>query len=319
MRASRQFEKILIIWNPASTNAKRLKKRTEELQNLFPKPTVITTIETSPKGREANRELLLNHKGELGPGTLLCIAAGDGTVNLAIETLLADNTLTPKMRQTLVLPLWGGNANDLAHMLNGYSSRAKLRHLFKRGRIITVNPLRVTLTHNRKKTIRIAACYASFGATAYAAHRINKPSHRQSRFRGVPIIRVFLEIYTVIRAFRDVPTFKINENGNTTKIYEYALINGSRIAKLERMPIRLTDNEFLVGKIIRKHPVAALYILQLLRRRKVGHITSNRQEFTLLQPTWLQLDGEVVELPADTKVEVELNGRPFYALSKRLR
>lgn len=317
---STEFKQILIIWNPASTNPRRINKRLTELYSIFD-PEIITTLETSPDGREANRKLILDHKDKLGPNTLVCIGAGDGTVNLAVETLLSDPALDDKMRSSVILPLWGGNANDLGNMLNGYSIFAGLPDIFNRGRIIEIKPLKVTLRQKKQKTVRIAACYASFGATAYSAHRINKPSHRHNSFRNIPVLRVFREIYTVIRAFMDVPTFTISDKNSKhkTRMYEYAFINGSRIAKIERMPVKLTENKFLVGKIYEKQLLVGLYILQVLRKRKGGYLTGEKQEFTIHKPTWLQLDGEVIQISPQTTVQVELNERPFRALSKRLQ
>lgn len=311
------YKRILIIRNPASTNAKKLGSRVKVLQNLFPSAE-FTVIETSPRGRAANRELLLKYRQDFGPKTLLCIAAGDGTVNLVIETLILDKSLDDNMRKTVILPLWGGNANDLAHMLNGYASSSKLKRIISNNNVVEVHPLKVSLTINGKFTDRIAACYASFGATAFAAHRINTPRHRKHYLTQRKGLRLIPEIYTVIKAFLEVPTFKLTENGVKKVFYEYALINGSRIAKLERLPLRLTDNSFYVARITRKHPVAALYILQILRKRKPGRITSNERRFSLADPTWLQLDGEVVALKANTDVTIQLSKRPFYALSIRL-
>lgn len=314
------FKQILIIWNPASTNSLRINSRLRELYSIFD-PDNIIAVETSPKGREANRKLLLEHKSKLGPKTLVCIGAGDGTVNLVIETLLSDPVLNDKMRHSVILPLWGGNANDLGNMLNGYSIFARLSEVFRLGKPVAIKPLKVSLKHDHKTTIRIAACYASFGATAYAAHRINNPPHRSNSLRKIPVLRVFREMYTVSKAFIDVPTFTISEKNSTkkSKMYEYAFINGSRIAKMERMPVKLTENKFLVGKIYEKQLIVVLYVLQILRKRKGGYLTGEKQRFTIRQATWMQLDGEVFEVKPGTEVTVELNDQPFQAISRRLQ
>ena len=312
------IEKVLIIFNPASTNSKRLNRRINELRKCFPASTSIEIIETSPKGRVANHKLLVSKKHLLGPGTLLCIAAGDGTVNLVIETLVNDPNLTATMRKTPILPLWGGNANDLAHMLNGYYSLARMKGLLRKGTIIRVYPLKITLQHESNNETRIAACYVSFGATAFAANRINTPKHRNKSLTNYTVLRLLPEADTIVKAFVDAPRFSLKENGKSKTLFEYAIINGSRIAKLERMPIRLTDNAFYVAKISRKHPVIILYLLQVLRRRRIGRVTSTNRQFQLIDPVWMQFDGEVKKLHQHTIVKVEICQTPFYALSKRL-
>jgi hypothetical protein len=318
MKKMHSIKHVLIIFNPASTNAKRLARRIDELKQQFD-PSIITLFETSKEGREANKKLILTHKELLGPDSLLCIAAGDGTVNLVIETLLTSPEISDADRATPILPLWGGNANDLAHMLNGYPWRRPLRNIFRRGKVTSINPLRITLTREDTSTVKIAACYASFGAMAYAANRINKPAHRHKPFTGTFGIKVLIEFYTVTRAFLKVQTYRLIENGELQTMYEYAMINGSRIAKIERMPVSLTDNAFYVAKISRKHPVAFLYVLRVLRQKRFGRITNRARSFTLVDDTWLQMDGEVMELEAGTKVDIMLNPRPFKALTKRLR
>lgn len=318
MQSSKIFKNILIIYNPASTNSKRVQKRLAEIENLLPE-VKITTIQTSPKGRQATQKAIVSKSSLLGPDTLLCIAAGDGTVNVVIETLMLSENLTPNMRKTPILPLWGGNANDLAHMLNGYSQTAKLENIFKVGKIVEINPLKITLINKGDTNVRIAACYASFGATAFAANHINRPAHRGKKLASVPVMRLIAEASTIGRAFVNVSKFKIHEDDKHHNLYEYALINGSRIAKFERVPIRLTDNAFYMIKVTRKHPIVLLYLLQLLKRRRFGRITSKQRIFEIKQQTWLQLDGEVIKVEAGTQIKAELNKQPFYALSKRLR
>src|SRR6185437_8881055 len=98
------------------------------------------------------------------------IAAGDGTVNLIVDLLLHDPALTTEQRQTPILPLWGGNANDLANMLNGAATRSKLRRLLQHGHVVSIRPIICTLsTPGGSRQVYAAACYASFGASAYAS------------------------------------------------------------------------------------------------------------------------------------------------------
>lgn len=313
-----QFNKIVVIYNPASTNAQHFKRRVETISKLFPNAP-ISTVKTSPDGRDANRKIIIGQKKLLGRKSLLCIAAGDGTVNLVVETLLREKSFTDEIRRTPVLPLWGGNANDLGHMLNGYSRFMRLNSIFKYGQIIQIRPLEIRLKHEGTSVTRIAACYASFGATAFAADQINNPSHRKKKFRKFSAVRLWLELQTVVKAFIKVPRFTVTENNSQKMMYEYAFINGSRIAKFERIPIRLTDNAFYIVKLFRKHPVTLLYIFHFLRKQRFGRVTSNQRSFTILTPTWLQVDGEVIDIKANTQISITIHNQPFYALSRRLR
>src|SRR5208282_6264938 len=116
MAQIKSFQKVIFLVNPASTHIAQAMKRINELQKLFPQD-VIELTSTSAEGREANAQIIVSLADRLGPNTLLCVAAGDGTASLVIETLVLSKALSDNARQAIVLPLWGGNANDLAHML----------------------------------------------------------------------------------------------------------------------------------------------------------------------------------------------------------
>jgi hypothetical protein len=234
---------------------------------------------------------------------------------MTIEFLLTCSELSDSARKTPILPMWGGNANDLAHMLNGFPVGNQLDKVLSQGDIVSILPLRVVIDD---KTVKIATSYASFGAIAFAANRINKPSHRNRPFTGTYGLRVLAELYTITKAFIAVPTFRIQESGMTKSVFEYAMINGTRMAKIERMPVQLTDNVFYVARISRKHPVALLYVLRILRQKRFGRITAKPRKFTVLDETWLQTDGEVTKIKAGTVVTIGLNPQPFYAYSRRL-
>src|SRR5689334_6949576 len=113
-----EFERCIVVRNPASTNSQRCRRWVSELRQAFPKAQ-ITEVTTLPGGRAANQKLLQAHARQLGPRTLLAIAAGDGTVNMVVEMLFDGGRFSAKALKTPILPLWCGNANDLAHMLCG--------------------------------------------------------------------------------------------------------------------------------------------------------------------------------------------------------
>src|ERR1700754_3107995 len=108
-----RFSSILVFMNPKSTHAAAAQRRIAEIERLMP-GTPIAVIETSSEGHAGNQKLVQAHAKKLGPDTLLCIAAGDGTISQIIEAILMSKGLSGKARKTVILPLWGGNANDLA-------------------------------------------------------------------------------------------------------------------------------------------------------------------------------------------------------------
>jgi hypothetical protein len=313
------FTRIIVLRNPASTHAKNAQQRIAALRALTA-PADFEIVETAAAGRDANKALLRRLGSKLGEHTLMCIAAGDGTVNIVVETLLTDNTLPDTARQTPILPLWGGNANDLAHMLNGPVWRRPLARILKKGTVTAVQPLKCTLTMPDGTTkIHLAVCYASFGASAFAAHRLAHPDTRHRRLDNMPGGRVAKELATVVRALMDAPQLAVREGAQTKKMYEHIFLKGSRFAKVQGVRLRLTDPHFY-HTVMRKKRARTLFfhIWELTGPRAVQRVAGNHAAFTPQERLWGQVDGEVFSIPAGTKVEVSLSKRPVYLLNTLL-
>lgn len=280
----------------------------------------MTIIETAPGGRKANRAVLEKYSHRFNETTVLCVVAGDGTVGLAIETLLLSEKMSPAAKKAPILPLWGGNANDLAVMLNG-SSRTSLEHIIKNGHTVPIYPLLCTLTYGGgHQDTHVAASYISFGATAYAAARLNKKHHRRNPLHKFPGGRSLSETAATINGLIEAPLFEITQHGRRTKIYERTFVNGPRFAKLIVTPIALADKVFLMRTLHRKHLEELLsLVVSLLRGRQVGKYISEAVEFTCEHATMAQFDGEPIKLPAGTVVRVERSQRCFYAYSTLIR
>jgi diacylglycerol kinase-like protein len=319
---NQRFERILVLCNPASTRAKEAWRHIQDLKELSPGDGW-KIVETTGEGRKSNQALLRELAPDLGEHTLLCIAAGDGTVNMVIDLLLTDPALPEAARRTPILPLWGGNANDLAHMLNGRPWRTSLRTMLEQGSIIPIHPLQCELegAGPGAPCRHLAACYASFGASAFAAHRLSQPNRRRHPLDAVPGGRVLKELVVVIKAMLDAPQINVGEGDQTTKFYEHIFLKGSRFAKVKGVRLDLTDPHFY-HTVMRHKRARSLFfhIWELTRARphKPTRVAGDHAEFTLLDPAWAQFDGEVLELPARAHVTVTLSKRSFYALSTKL-
>lgn len=312
------FQHVIVLFNPASTHAAQAKKKIAELRALVPSDTFLL-LETSNKGRAANKKLLLGYSHLLGAQTLLCIAAGDGTVNMAVEVLASCTGNSTDPSKTVILPLWGGNANDVAHMLNGPAYRISLQALLTRGQIVTVRPLCCTLTDSTGNQRRhLAIGYISFGATALAARRLNEPPHRTSRLHSIPGGRILQELLTVLQALRKAPAFKIEDKGKERSIYDRMFINGSRIGKIRSLPLSLADNAYYKTTLSEKRLGAALARIRELLRRPSVEKTAHPTVFRCIDKAWAQLDGETIRIAPGTLVEVGHSTNSFRALSVRL-
>jgi diacylglycerol kinase family enzyme len=315
-----RFNTILVFLNPKSTHATAAKRRIKEIERLMP-GTPMAVIETAAGGLEENVKLVKTHAKKLGPNTLLCIAAGDGTTNQIIEALLTAKGVPSKARRAVVLPLWGGNANDLAHMLNGPAYKAKLHDILKKGTIVPIHPLQCDLTGKKQPTrTRLAACYASLGVSGFVAKRLVQPSYRKSPLHKIPGGTTIMDILTVFSSVMGAPSFSIKEHGDVRSIYELSFHNGSRMAKLERLPAKLTDEMFYLNQFENKKLLSVLpRFLEITRKGVSQNLLRNYASFTTQAESWAQFDGEPELIPAHTKVQVQLSPRPFYALTTALK
>ncbi len=252
---------------------------------------------------------------------MVCIAAGDGTVSAVLDALLTSKSVSAVAKKVPILPLWGGNANDLAYMINGRSGKLTLKSIFEQGNIVPIYPLNVKFKKDGEIQEKVAACYVSFGASAYAAQQTELPKNKKKKIHVIPGTRMITEMVIVAGSLIRAKAFTIDVNGESKPMFERIFVNGSRIAKVDRLPIKLNEKAFYEATVEHKHPraiISLLSALKILRNRTYGEITGEDRSFRLNEDTWSQIDGEVMKLPKGTKVEISLSKTPFYVLSTKL-
>lgn len=308
-----QFEHVLVVQNPKSSHNKRAERRTRELKKLYGHDN-ITTITTSADPKKFAKDFTAQ-LARIPKPALLCIGGGDGTVHAVVELLMKHDN-----KNVTLLPLWGGNANDFAYMLNGLSVTKKLRTILQLGRSVAIYPLEITLQKGKSTTTHYAICYASFGASAYAAHHLDTVAiSRKGPLHNIPVILMLREAFQVFRALVQAPTFKAKIEGRQVEIFEQVFTNGSRIAKIDRLPVKLHDKAFYrANHLPDKHPSLPIRLYQILRGKQVGKTSSKPHSFTTTEKILAQLDGEVTKIAADTKVTVSIAKQPVHAISIKL-
>jgi diacylglycerol kinase family enzyme len=310
------FSRCVIVVNPVSSNYDRGQRLIRQLTTIFP-GNQLEIIEMRHTDYERPSWLITRLNAAIDKSTLLAIAGGDGTNNLIVDTILRSSAVSEAAQNVVILPLWAGNANDLAHMANGNPPNS-IESIIQNGLAIPIYPLSVTTKHASKTNIRLAVCYVSLGASAYASARISNPSHRSRRVYRLPGGRMLTEMASVTRAFIGAPTFDSTINDRRRRIYDIAMINGSRIAKVNRIPIKLTDRKFYEILVDRKHPFIVSYFIQIVRGISVERRTRTERILTLNEATWAQVDGEALQIPRQTEITVKHYNQPFYLLSTKL-
>ena len=317
-----RFKRCVVIVNSSSTHSARGQRYIKQLRKLFPADQL--EIVNSPKDRKKNIQLVVRLSRQLDEHSLLCIAGGDGTVSTIINILLTNPEVSTKARRAVILPLWGGNANDLAHMANGSLHLTRLERLIAKARVVPIHPLAVTMQHKKNRHTKLAICYVSFGASAYAAHLISRPSHRNKRLYRWSGTRFIVEMISASRALLQAETFTSRLDGVNKPLYDLLLINGSRIAKVNRVPISIVDDDFYELLLPRKYPFILAYTIRLfqgfaLKGFSLRQLTRTERELTVSEVTWSQIDGEAERVPGDTEITVRHHEQPFYILSTKLK
>lgn len=312
-----KFERLIVLRNPVSTDAHRAARRIRDLQQQQPDAELII-LDTRRRGREANAALLRQHSNKLGEHSLLCIAGGDGTINMVLDILLREPSLSEAARRTPILPLWGGNANDLAFMLNGPPTRGTFKALFAKGKVVAVHPLLCTLERKGIVKTHLAACYASFGASGFAMQELERTIRSRSPMRQPAVTRFGQELVEVSRLLLRAPTFTVSESNKDKVIFERVFLNGSRFAKIAAVPLKLTDQRFHRTTAEHKSIFTLLFrIAELVRDRAGRRMAATYDHFTIRDRVWAQFDGEVLSIPANTEVTITVAEVPFYALTTR--
>ena len=128
------------------------------------------------------------------------------------------------------------------------------------------------------------------------------------------------ELSMVSRAMRRASGFLVEDDSATHTVYDRYFLNGPRLAKLNRGPLELTKPQFYYITIEQKRAFAIAVHSAELRRHPDRYVmpAGKSVHFTLQEPTWAQIDGEVMRLVAGTEVRIGLNEQPFYAFSTLL-
>lgn len=301
------FQRILAVTNTRSSATNSTAEYMQAIEKAAPTAGILAIPIDDVRGRLATL---------LQPNSLICVAGGDGSVNSVARTLLGNRQLSASQKSTPLLPLWCGNANDLAYAVNGRPSVAKCKTIIQQGRIVPIYPLRCTIEHNGQVSTQIAVSYMSFGAVAHAAQRYNQPDFRKNPMHNLPGIRPFNEVIILLQALYDTPAFTIEQNGEVRQMYDWIIGKSPRMAKNVRLPIALTDRAFYQSIVQRKNlpdivSRAAGMMWDLIQPKH----SKKPITFTVRETTWAQFDGEPIRLPAHATVTITLHPRPLRVLS----
>ena len=284
------FDRIVIIYNPHSTG--NAPESAGELRDELADRLASVPLELSPTRHAGHARDLARDAARTG-SPLVVSVSGDGGYNEVVNGVMdAGND------RAVCAVRAAGNAND-----HRRTTREKpLAEAIVAGDVRRIDLLRLTVGTGAGARTRYAHSYIGVGLTPVVAVDLEKGGKGSWK-----------EIVSVVRAFSRFRPFPIRlENGRRRSIDSLVFANIAEMAKYATLSedSRPDDGRF---EVITQRRTGKLRVLSTVIRAATRGLgpqpSATHYAFTALAPMPLQLDGELVELEADTLVAVDIAPR----------
>lgn len=300
-----KYKRCIVIVNPLSTQSVSVLEELGVLSQYFQKKHIITHTLSRADFARPNR--LSERLTKLPKPSLVIVIGGDGTIHFVVNLILNSQ----KQGELTVLPLKGGNASDIAHMLHG-KHVSELVTILNDSSERQVYALRITING----TSRFALAYVSFGALAYTMMRLDGLARNNRLLLRLRFLALLGEATGSMISLLKAHRFKVKINGKQSRYYyDITYVNGSRMAKVMRTPTKLTKPSYIRFDVRHKYPLLLQHLALLLKYHYGRNPRRNDTSYVFDEPVWMQIDGEVEQLPAHTKVSVAKDVEPYTVLS----
>jgi diacylglycerol kinase family enzyme len=284
------FDRVVIIFNPQSTG--NAPDSAEELRAELAARLPVTPLELAPT-QHAGHARDLSRNAAAGGRPLIVSVSGDGGYNEVVNGVMdAGND------DAVCAVRAAGNANDHRRV----TRERPLADAIVAGDVRRIDLLRLTLGSGPAAEVRYAHSYIGVGLTPVIAVDLEKGGKGSWR-----------EIVSVVRGFARFRPFPVRlEDGRRRRIDSLVFANIAEMAKHARLSEdgRPDDGRF---EVITQRQTGKLRVLATAIRAATRGLgpqpSATHYAFTTLAPMPLQLDGELVELQADTAVAVDIAPR----------
>lgn len=284
-----KFSSIHIIYNPKSTGpGKQMATDThKKLQQLY-KNMPVNLVATKYAGHAEELTFTLASK-EKTP--LIISVSGDGGYNEVING--AVKAYEARYHPiTSILP--AGNAND-HHTSIGADDIIKE---IKAQNVKTIDLLSLKSTAGKRTIHRYAHSYIGFGVTPTVGKKLTATK-----------LNFLNEALIVVKGILRPRLVRLSVNGKTSDFDSITVSNIDRMAKVLTLGKQSKVDDGLFELNIVKHAGAFSLLSFMLKASTVG-ISDNQRarrfEVTTVEPTLVQLDGEVLQLPARSQVQISI-------------
>ena len=284
------FDRVVIIFNPQSTG--NAPGSAAELRDELARRLPGVPLELSPT-RHAGHARTLAREAAFGGRPLIVSVSGDGGYNEVVNGVMdvGNDRAVCAVRAA-------GNANDHRRV----TREQPLADAIVAGKIRRIDLLRLTVGTGPEAQSRYAHSYIGVGLTPVVAVDLEKGGKGSWR-----------EIVSVVRGFSRFRPFPIRlEDGRRRRIDSLVFANIAEMAKYAKLSEAGApdDGRF---EVITQRQTGKLRVLATAIRAATRGLgpqpSATHYGFTTLAPMPLQLDGELVDLDADTAVAVDIAPR----------
>lgn len=274
---------IYILYNPVSTGSSY--SAAKEMYNSLKKiGQNVQLMKTKYKGHAG--EFAQQHATE--SSTLLISSSGDGTYHEIVTAILSNSKMSARAI-TGLLP--SGNANDHYHFVHEGNTIERIRH----GDVRAIDSLEISFNSER----HFAHSYAGVGITSQIGNELNKTD-----------LNRFNEIWLVVKNLFAVRSVRLRIDGKTKRFDSLVFSTNGRMSKVLTLSkeAEIDDGLFEVNALHTTRLPRLFHFL--IKASTVGVETAPQTKdfcFTTTHKTTIQLDGEIIHLPARTTVTVTSN------------
>ncbi|MCW2582354.1 MAG: diacylglycerol kinase catalytic region [Klenkia sp.] len=286
-RPTVSFDKIVIVFNPKSTgDASAL---AEDLREELARRLPGTPLEMAPTQHAGHARDLAREAAAHGRPLVVSVS-GDGGYNEVVDGVMqaGNPEATAAVRAA-------GNANDHRRV----TRTRPLADAVVAGDTTQMDLLRLTLAGGSHDEVRYAHSYIGLGITPVVAVDIEAGGKGSWR-----------EIVSVVRGFSSFRPFPVRlEDGQQIEIDSLLFANIAQMAKVAKLSEDGRPDDGRFELVVNRRTSKLTVLATAIKAATVGlgaQPTATHHELTVLTPMPLQLDGELVELEADTTVTVDI-------------
>ena len=287
------FDHIAIIYNPGSTGdaPKMAKDLRDSIDGHF---EVIQKRATLYPTKRAGDAIEIAHDVAQKYGRPLIISvSGDGGYNEVINGVMAAKKLFPAQKPVVAI-MAAGNANDHQRVMR---ADTPLIRLIKKADIKPFDLISINARAKDFEVFRYAHSYIGLGVTPEVGHALNQ--HGKSRWN---------EIWLTIKTLKDFTPFTVLKDGTSRQYDSMVFANINEMAKFVKLDTKNTvhDDQFEVVSVRHRgklHMLLAIFTALLHGFQNPPSFKT--YSFKLPSSQLVQLDGEVIELQAESNVTIK--------------